>query len=121
MKNIKINAKPQENGLYGMPLNCYRINGSIPAYDNRKNMLFSAIINAIDERYDTYFKITFIDNRYFRIDLDENKYNRNTKSFNIYYDKYEYSDSTLYEFDNNNEKLIFLRKLKLKKLKNNAY
>lgn len=115
MKKINIKSKKQENGLYGIPYNCYSILGAPPINDDKKNTLFSAIVTALDERYNTGFKISFLSKKSFFITIEQNQYS-NQNTFLIHFDKYEYADNILYEFENDNEKTTFLRKYKLKEL-----
>lgn len=116
MKVIKIKQNRQSNGLWGTPQNCYYIE-YIPIYDERKILLFSAITAAFEERYNKPFKIVFSDENKFRIRTDDG-YNAFTEIYSLYYEDYEVIDDTLYEFDNEQEHKIFLRKNKLKKLQN---
>lgn len=121
MKIIKINRKRQNNGLYVVPLSCYDIDGFLPIFDNIKQMLFSAIITAVDEMYDIRFRINIIDDSKFFLILDSNKYNKSLTKFIIEYDDYLYDDGYLYSFDKYNDddnKLKIARKIKLKRLQN---
>lgn len=109
MKVIKIKQEKQDNGLWGTPLNCYAID-SVPI-DNRKIMIFSAVIVAVNEHYKKPFKITCSDDEGFKIEI-------NVSIYRIWYDKYEVIDDTLFQFDNDQEHITFLRQHKLKKLQN---
>lgn len=118
MKVIEIKTEKQENGLYGTPLKCYEMIGTPPISDHRKYMLFSAIVIAVDERYDRYFNLKFYDDGFLiQIESDPGSF-MPTKSYFMRYDKYEYIGDTLYEFNDNDERTVFLRKHKLKELEN---
>lgn len=115
MKIIKISSKKQENGLWGNPLNCLSING-LPPHDEKKMLIFSAVIAAFDNRsFDNFYRSFAVyihpySNNFFQIKTA-------TGSYNIFYDKYEVDENVLYEFENEQEHTQFLRKQKLKKLK----
>jgi hypothetical protein len=113
MKIIEIKSKKQDNGIWGMPMNCYSIDRLVLNTENE--LLYSAIIIAIDEKENKKFKLTYYDVNSFLMSIDD--YN-STKMFFIKLDKYEVIDNTLYEFDNEQEHLMFLRQQKLKRLEN---
>ena len=60
MIRVKIKTKKQDNGLWGTPNNCYKINGS-PPKDHDLNILASAILIAIDEQYNIKFSVKYMD------------------------------------------------------------
>jgi hypothetical protein len=112
MKVIEIKSKKQDNGIWGMPLNCYGIEGSLWMNDE---ILISAIIMAVDEKYNKNFKLTFYKNNNFLISV---KFSQGEEMFFIKLEKYEIINNTLYEFDNEKEHLVFLRQKKIKQLEN---
>jgi len=118
MKIIKIKQEKQENCLWGMPYNCYSIEGDI--FIGKNSLLQSALIIAIDETWNRKFKIFFSDSEGFMIQIFTGVYNSFavTKGYNIYYKNYEIFDDTLYEFDNDQEHKTFLRKRKIEQLEN---
>jgi hypothetical protein len=111
MKIIKINSKKQDNGLWGMPKNCYYMDKYIQL--NEKNELIrSASIIAMTEKFNLSFSI-FMSNEYsFYIKFDD------YLPFVITYSKYEVVNDILYQFNDNKEHNIFLRKQKLEKINN---
>jgi len=109
MKIIKIKSKKQENGMWGTPYNCYSID-YMPLIDDRKMLIFSAAVAVINEEYNKKFRIDFSTINGFKVKIDDFGY------FTINYDIYEVEGDTLYEFDNENEHLTFLRNRKLKNL-----
>jgi hypothetical protein len=116
MKVIKIKQEKQDNGLWGTPLNCYAID-RVSIQDDRKIMIFSAVIVAVNEKYQRKFKILSSNNHEFRIQISGNDISVGDY-YKISYDKYEVIDNTLFQFDNDQEHITFLRQHKLKKLQN---
>ena len=51
MKIYSISQEKQENGLWGTPMNCFKMSGMPPLNDEYKWKLQSAIIAAFDEKY----------------------------------------------------------------------
>jgi hypothetical protein len=122
MKKIKIKSEKQDNGLWGTPMNCYFMNSMSPIFDNRKHLLFSAILIAFAEEYnECSFRLDMMSDDGFLISINESLYNKKYKqnSFYIKYKDYEVNGNILYLFDNDKERLYFLRNKKLKKLKYN--
>lgn len=115
MKVIKIKQEKQENGLWGTPFGCYYIE-SVPMND-RKMIIFSAIIAAFDEHYKKPFKIIFSDENGFKIRTNDTN-NSFSEIYKLIYQNYEVIDDTLYEFQNEQEHITFLRQHKIKKLQN---
>ena len=116
MKVIKIKQKKQDNGIWGTPYNCYAIE-SVPMFDDKKMLIFSAVIIALNEKFDRPFRITYSDNNGFIIQLLSN-YDGFGNIYKICYDRYEVVNDTLFQFDNDQEHITFLRQHKLKKLQN---
>jgi len=114
MKAIKIKQEKQLNGIWGTPLNCYYIENS-PIFDDRKMLIFSAVIAALNEKFDRPFRITYSDNEGFKIRTGDTD-NSFGDIYRILYHRYEVIDDTLFQFDNDQEHITFLRKHKLKKL-----
>lgn len=112
MKKYEIKQERQENGMWGMPLNCYSIDSFI-LLDDRKHLLFSATISLINQIWNCPFEIICSTTEGFNININTTKRN---KLFGIRYDKYEIIDNVLYEFENCQEHSTFLRKQKLEKL-----
>ena len=112
MKKIEIRSKRQENGLWGMPINCERINRLAPILDSKKELLWSAMVIAIGEQYShTNFDIT--------LNTDECiivKIHNLSTLFKLKYCDYEVIGNTLYAFDDSKEHQNFLRKNKLNNL-----
>lgn len=118
MTKIEIKSEKQDNGIWGCPLNCYAID-SIIITDNRKLLIFSAVLNAFDEKYNINFFIKLSTQNGFMIYVSGAGRLRGGRShFSIKYDNYEVIDDILYQFDNQKERLEFLRKNKLIKLEN---
>lgn len=105
MKIIEIKSEKQNNGLWGMPLSCYKIDRFV-LLDDRKWLLRSAIIIAFAEKHKCSFNIYGSTDKGFIIN----------SVFWISYHKYEVVDNLLYEFENEQEHIIFLRKQKINKL-----
>ena len=92
-----------------MPLACYKMD-RMPFLDNRKMLLHSAILIALSENYHgSIFEIFGSNGKGFFIRL-------NVKMYNFSYDRFEIEDNILYEFDNEKEHIVFLRKRKIKQL-----
>ena len=117
MKQIEIKTKRQENELFGIPLNCYQLDDII-ILDDKKSLLFSAILQIIDDTYKTPFKVIFKKDYGFYIDLSKNIFDDNSILFFMEYENFEVINNCLYIFDDNKEKTIFLRKHKIIKIKN---
>lgn len=116
MVTVKIKQEKQDNGLWGTPYNCVYIE-NVPMFDDRKMMIFSAAIIAFDEKYQRKFKIFASDDNGFRIQVIGNDAGFSSV-YKIYYDRYEVIDDTLFQFNNDQEHITFLRQHKLKKLQN---
>jgi len=123
MKAIKILQKKQENGLWGMPFNCFKMSDvMIPS---KYEVLNSAIVAAVNEKYNRPFEIFMMSDEGFAIQIYTNTYPEKTEMFYLRYSEYEIIDDTLYEFrssnitnENEKEHLLFLREKKLKQLEN---
>lgn len=114
MKIIEIKSKKQENELWGMPLNCFKID---KWYFNNNELLLSALLIAIDEKFNRKFEIFDSTDKGFIINLLTRDYNNTTsRMFGFKYSNYEVIDNKLYEFDNDQEHMSFLRKEKIKQL-----
>lgn len=109
MKIYEIKQQKQDNGMWGTPLNCYYID-KIILLNDRKLKLQSAAFSLFNQIWKEPFKIINSTPEGFIFEA--------SKLFNFRYDRYEVVDNKLYEFDNDQEHLIFLRKNKLKKIKN---
>jgi hypothetical protein len=120
MKIIQIKSNKQDNGIWGMPLNCIKI-GNFKLYNERLILLTSSLIIAIDEKFNRKFEVwydsEFLSVRMLNEYIDEYTF-RPGKIYTVYFKNYEIIDNTLYEFDNEKEKTMFLRTQKLNKLKN---
>lgn len=114
MKVIKIRQTKQDNGLWGIPYNCYYID-YIPVHDERKIMIFSAILAAFNDYHNKSFKIDFSSGSGFVIRTGDTD-NSFGNFYKLFYKNYEVIDDNLYEFANEQEHLVFLRKHKLNKL-----
>lgn len=108
MMKIKIKSEKQENGLWGSPLYCSSIDWT-PINDKRKLLIFSASLIAISENYKSSFIIFNSNEDGFFIKI-------NNTTYKLEYDRLEVFDNILYEFDNQKERIIFLRKHKIKEL-----
>ena len=109
MKTIKICSEKQDNGLWGTPLYCYSMDG-YHFYDNKRELLNSALIMAISETWCETFKVYDSTEHGFSVKVG------GEKRYNVHYCRYEVINNTLYEFDNEKEHKVFLRKNKLKQL-----
>lgn len=118
MIRVKIKTKKQDNGLWGTPNNCYKINGS-PPKDHDLNILASAILIAIDEQYNIKFSVKYMDYTEdgFYVILTDEKIQKN-KLLLIKYDICLLEDNTIIYFDDIEERKIYLRKLKIKRIMN---
>ncbi len=120
MKIIQIKSNKQDNGIWGIPLNCIKI-GNFKLYNERLILLTSSLIIAIDEKFNRKFEVwydsEFLSVRMLNEYIDEYTF-RPGKIYTVYFKNYEIIDNTLYEFDNEKEKTMFLRTQKLNKLKN---
>jgi hypothetical protein len=77
MKKIKIKSEKQDNGLWGTPMNCYFMNSMSPIFDNRKHLLFSAILIAFAEEYnECSFRLDMMSDDGFLISINESLYNK---------------------------------------------
>lgn len=112
MKTIKIKTKKQDNGIWGTPINCTRYDNFI-LFDEKLELLRTAIIIAFDELYNQSFEIIFptLSGFWFIYMIDGIK--------PIKYDDYKVIDDILYIFENENDKIIYHRKNKLKQLYDN--
>lgn len=64
MKVIEIQSLKQKNGLWGIPMNCNDMCEFL-IQDNRKEIIRSALITAIDEMYKLRFSIIFSCDNFF--------------------------------------------------------
>lgn len=119
MKEIKIKSKKQDNGIWGMPLNCVKIE-NFSIISDYNNLKFSAIIMAITEQYNKKFEIWRISDTGFTINLDSPIFSENYSGtlYTMKFSNYEVVDDILYEFQNEQEHTNFLRKYKIKNLEN---
>jgi hypothetical protein len=116
MKLYKIKQEKQSNGLWGTPLNCVKISGM--SIDDDKNLFWSAVICLINEHFNRKFEIS----DYFGKGVYVNLYSDSVSdSFIMNYDRYEVIDDTIYEFSDAQEKIVFLRKNKIKQLNKNEF
>ena len=116
MKKVKIKSNKQTNGLWGTPINCYKINGS-PPKDHDLNILASAILIAIDEQYNIKFSVEYMDYDGFYVILTDEKIQKN-KLILIKYDICLLEDNTIIYFESVEEKNNYLRKHKIKRIMN---
>lgn len=112
MKIFEIRQEKQENGLWGTPFNCFKIDKLAP-FNDRKWKLRSAAIALLDQKWGVPFEIFGSTDSGFGIRIPSLE---GGKMFGIQYDKYEVVDNILYEFENEQEHTIFLRKNKIKEL-----
>ena len=114
MRTHIIKQEKQDNGLWGTPFNCFGIDKLAP-FDKRKEILNSAAIALYDQIYNCKFEIiNSTDNSF----LFNSSYNTKHGIVSFLYKKYEVIGNTLYEFDDENEHNIFLRRQKLLHLEN---
>lgn len=116
MTIIEIKREKQSNGIWGMPLNCMKISNFRLLLNEKNYILHSALLAAIDEKYNSKFEVINMYDDAFTISIDSVN-NFSKKLFYITYSNFEVIDNTLYEFDNKIEHTRFLRKYKLKYLK----
>jgi len=108
MELIKVNGKKQDNGLWGMPRNCYRMDNFITK-DERKEIIRSAAITILNERYNKRFEICYSCETSFSIRFEH-------KIYSLMYSNHEVIGDDLYNFVDDKEHKNFLRKQKLEKL-----
>jgi len=113
MKIYNISQEKQENGLWGTPMNCIGIDRLAP-FDKRKELLQSAAIVMVDQIHNCNFKIINSTDNGFFIQI----YKERDLLRTFVYSRYEIVDNTLYEFEDEKEHVLFLRKQKLKQLEN---
>ena len=117
MIRVKIKTKKQDNGLWETPNNCYKISG-LPPDDPEIEILSSAIITAIDEKYNLPFYIEYKTyEKGFFISLK----NEDDGLFKLHYIMYDIcllEDDTIIYFDDIEERKTYLRKHKIKNIKN---
>lgn len=82
----------------------------IPNLDIPTYLLFSALITSINENYNQRFEICLTSDNGFYIYIPAQRF------LNISYKNYELVDNFLYEFDNEQEHIAFLRKQKINSL-----
>jgi hypothetical protein len=121
MRIIEISRKKQENGLWGMPLNCFRMEND--RISSKNEVLHSAIVAAVNEKYNRSFEIFMMSDTGFAIQVYTNGVydNENSQIFYFKYSDYEIIDYKLYEFhspEDDQEHIVFLRKKKLNQLEN---
>ena len=111
MKIYQIKSKKQDNGLWGSPMNLYKIE-FINGYpkDDYLNLLISAIIIKFDEIYNISFSCKIYDN-IMTISVK-------SKNYKISYKYYGVVDYKFYYFENDDDIKLFSRNQKLNKLKN---
>lgn len=110
--NIK--STKQENGLWGTPLNLYTLDMDIlPEFD--KQLLISAIIIKFSEIFDVKFKCNIKETEMI-ISYGSNNHRLKDGYFRLHYDDYRIVDDNLYYLENDNDKIVFSRMQKLKKL-----
>ena len=102
-----------------MPLNCTEIS-NFRLLNEKNYLLHSALLVAIDEKYNSKFQVINMNDDGFTISIDSVN-NFSKKLFYITYSNYEIVYNNLYEFDNKIEHTRFLRKHKLKYLKYEQY
>jgi len=108
MDIIPIKSKKQDNGLWGMPRNCYQMDNFITK-DERKEIIRSAAITLLNERYNRRFEIFYSCETSFSIRFEH-------KIYTLMYSNHEVIGDVLYQFVDDKEHNIFLRKQKLVKL-----
>jgi len=108
-KPYKIQSKRQDNDLWGMPLKLKSIDGGVMFKNEEENKLFSAIIMAFSENHTESFWLK-MENKFFTIHTDSNVYNYSLSYFGL-------DDDMLYFLSTDDDKKMFNRMIKLKKLK----
>jgi len=115
MKINRIYSNPQDNGLWGAPINLKRIKyeGQFSLFDNKIDQkTLSAVIIVFNQLYNKPFKCYFYNDKIlFQI--------INGEKFIEYYNNFGLIDNTLYVFKDDNDKLVFNRMIKLKKINEN--
>ena len=113
MKIYKIESKPQDNGLWGTPINLERMEIRYLLSNNKIDQkLLSAVIIVFNQLYNKPFKCYLFDDKILFQIIDGERYNE-------YYNNIRLIDNTLYVFKDDNDKLVFNRMIKLKKLNEN--
>ena len=113
MRVIKIKSEKQDNGHWGMPFNVSHLS-ECPLTDNdQTNLLQSAIIVAVAEQTREKFSLSWFSDTSFVITFPEREKNSICR---VHYNKYFLDDKTLYEFDNEDERTVFLRKKKIEEI-----
>jgi hypothetical protein len=105
----KIETKRQDNGLWGTPLYLTNING-IMSVEEKDQELLSAILISIAESKPTYFSVTIID-KFLYIAINS------CTNVNVYkFSNFGLIDDILYFFSTEEDKKVFDRILRLKKI-----
>lgn len=89
MKTIEIKAEKQENGLWGMPMSCYKIDQAVFLSPD-KQLKHSAICIALDQHYkQTPFEIFWSNPEGFIVDMKGKGF------LNIKYNDFKLNGNTL--------------------------
>ena len=87
---LEIKSERQPNGLWGIPLKCYKID-SVPIRDEELHLKFSAICMAIAETHpDEQFEVFWSDNTGFYVKMSESGFKR------IVYENYTLIENKLF-------------------------
>lgn len=111
MNIIKINSERQDNGLWGMPFAVKQID------NNGDGQVDEELVSAIIMKFSEYHPQST-----FKVDIKKNKLlvtiytNSKKKDFMLFYNDYKILDDKLYFLKTAEDKKLFNRKLKLKKL-----
>jgi hypothetical protein len=121
MRIIEISQKKQDNGLWGIPFHCIKMMEN-SVISPKKEVLHSAIVAAVNERFNNPFEVFMISDSGFAIQVYQNVYDtEESEMFYFRYSDYEIDGYKLYEFhspEDDKEHIVFLRTQKLKKLEN---
>jgi hypothetical protein len=115
MDTFNIKSEKQDNGLWGTPMNIVGLK-TIPFYDNDDEVKFSGILMALGERYPNgYITVQMMTaTGSFEIFLDQNG---TTMTHYTHINHYGLIDNTLYFIKEDEDRTIYERMLKLKKIK----
>lgn len=120
MKYFKIKSEKQTNGLWGIPMNIIELKrgGFVKGFDELK---FSAILIGLGEKYfDAKLSVGAFDtsnNKLFKVNILHNKIELNDSTKIIRISDYGLIGNTLYYMETDEDKKMFNRINKLKKLK----
>jgi len=116
MTTYIIDSVKQDNGLYAIPMTCIAIDKFV-SLDKRKELLRSVAFILMNQIHNCEFEI--FNSTYYGFSIQY--YGHLNKICLFLYKDYEFIDNILYAFENDDDHVTFLRKLrkhKIQKLEN---